>query len=162
MQLRSKNTEDAGRVYWRCSSFRGERGIPIKGRMFTPPPRPLTSKAPDSSHRRYYREKKRKIPAPRQMLCTDIQVQAKDTDKAFVRAWNLLVGHRMRYAASYREMVRDGKDALVRYRAVEMARLLVERGRLQEFDYDLSRKVLDHIDVTADGKLAVTFLMGTR
>ena len=43
-----------------------------------------------------------------------------------------------------------------------MARLLEERGRLREFDYDLSRKVLDHIEVTADGKLEVIFLTGTR
>lgn len=96
------------------------------------------------------------------MLCTDIQITAKNANKAFMRAWNLLVGHRMRYAASYREMARDGKDALVRYRAGEMARLLEERGKLREFDYDLSRKVLDHIEVTADGKLAVIFLTRTR
>ena len=96
------------------------------------------------------------------MLCTDIQVPAKDADKAFMRAWNLLVGHRMRYAASYRETAKDGKEALVRYRAREMARLLEERGRLREFDYDLSRKVLDHNEVNADGKLAVIFLSGTR
>lgn len=96
------------------------------------------------------------------MLCTDIHVQAKDADKTFMRAWNLLVGHRMRYAASYWEMARDGKDALARYRAGEMARLLEECGRIREFDYDLSRKVLDHIEVTADGKLAVIFLTGTR
>ena len=136
--------------------------MPVEGRTFTPPPRPLTSKAPDSSQRRYYRQKKRKLPAPRHMLCTDILVKAKDADKAFMRAWNLLVGHRMRYAASYREMAKDGKDALVRYRAAEMARLLEERGRIGEFDYDLSRKVLDHIEVTIDGKLAVIFHTGTR
>ena len=102
------------------------------------------------------------LPEPRQMLCTDIQAQAKDADKDFMQAWNLLVGHRMRYAASYRVMARDVKNALVRYRAGEMAGLLEVRGRLREFDYDLSRKVLDHIEVTADGKLAVIFLTGTR
>lgn len=96
------------------------------------------------------------------MLCTDIQAQAKDADKDFMQAWNLLVGHRIRYAASYRVMARDDKNALVRYRAGEMARMLEERGKLREFDYDLSRKVLDHIEVTADGKLAVIFLTRTR
>ena len=130
--------------------------------MFTPPPTALWSKVPDSAHRRYYREKKRKLPDPRQMLCTDIQVPAKEADKAFMRAWNLLVGHRMRYAVSFREMARDGKDELTRYRVWEMARLLTQRGRLRESDYDLSRKVLDHIEMTADGKLAVIFLTGTR
>ena len=68
----------------------------------------------------------------------------------------------MRYAASYREMAKDGEYEMIRYRAGEMARLLEERGRLREFDYDLSRKVLDHIEVTAVGKLAVIFLTGTR
>ena len=43
-----------------------------------------------------------------------------------------------------------------------MTRLLEERGRIGEFDYDLSRKVLDHIEVTADGKLVVIFSTGTR
>jgi hypothetical protein len=162
MQLRSTRIVDAGRVYWRCSSFRGERGRPVEGRTFTPPPMPLRLKGAVPRYVEARRAKDRKLPVPRQMLCTDIQVAAKDADKAFMRAWNLLVGHRMRYAASYREMVHDGRDALVRYRAGEMARLLEERGRLREFDYDLSRKVLDHIEVTADGKMAVIFLTGTR
>jgi hypothetical protein len=64
--------------------------------------------------------------------------------------------------ASFQEMARDGKDELIRYRAREMARLLEERGRLREFDYDLVNKVLDHIEVTTVGKLAVIFLTGTR
>ena len=157
-----KNEEHKDEVYWRCSSFRGERGKPVEGRIFTPPPRPLTSKVPDSSHRVYYRKHKRKLPAPRQMLCTDIQVQAKDADKAFMRAWNFLVSHGLRYTASFREMARDGKDELVKYRAREMERLLGEWGRIREFDYGLCNKVLDHIEVTVDGRLAVIFLTGTR
>ena len=97
----------------------------IEGRMFTPP-QPLTSKAPDS--RFADTKKKRKLPPPRQMLCTDIQVPAEEADKAFMRAWNFLVSHGLRYAASFREMARDGKDELIRYRAREMGRLL-ERGK---------------------------------
>ena len=162
MLLRSKRTEDEGRAYWRCSSFLGKRGKPIEGRTFTPLPKPLTSKVPESAARRYYREHKRKLPAPRQMLCTDIQVQSKDADKAFMRAWNLLVGHGMRYVASFNELAREGKDELVRYRAKEMVRLLGERGRLKEFDYGLCNQVLDHIEVTEYGRLAVIFLTGTR
>ena len=103
----------------------------------------------------------RKLPAPRQMLCTDIPVQAKDADKAFTRAWNLLISHGLRYAASFRETVRDGKDDLVRYRAREMIRLL-DRGRIREFDYGFCNQVLDHVEVTDVGRLAVIFLAGTR
>ena len=68
----------------------------------------------------------------------------------------------MRYATCFREMTRDGKDELLRYRAREMGRLLGERGRIREFDYELMMKILDHVEVTADGKLAVIFLTGTR
>ena len=63
------------------------------------------------------------------MLCTDIRVPAEEADKAFMRAWNFLVSHGLRYAASYREMARYEKDELIRYRAGEMARLL-DRGRI--------------------------------
>ena len=96
------------------------------------------------------------------MLCTDIRVPAEEADKAFVRAWNFLVSHGLRYAASFREMARDGKDELVRYRAREMERLLCDRGRIREFDYGLCNKVLDHVEVTDVGRLAVIFLTGTR
>ena len=95
------------------------------------------------------------------MLCTDIRVPAEEADKAFMRAWNFLVSHGLRYTASYREMARDGKDELVKYRAREMAKLL-ERGRIREFDYLLVNKVLDHIEVREDGRLVIIFLTGTR
>jgi hypothetical protein len=59
-------------------------------------------------------------------------------------------------------MARDGKDELIRYRASEMGRLLGEKDRIREFEYDLALKVLDHIEVTVNGRLAVIFLTGTR
>ena len=96
------------------------------------------------------------------MFCTDIQVPAKEADKAFTRAWNFLVSHGLRYAASFREMARDGENELVRYRAREMGRLLGERGRIREFDYWLCHKVLYHVELTDFGRLAVIFLTGTR
>jgi hypothetical protein len=95
------------------------------------------------------------------MLCTDIHVPTEETDKAFMRAWNFLVSHGLRYAASFREMARYGKDELVRYLAREMGRLL-DRGRIREFDYGLANQVLDHVEVTDVGRLAVIFLTGTR
>ena len=82
--------------------------------------------------------------------------------KPSCEALNLLVGHGMRYITSFKEMARGSKDPLTRYRASEMVRLLGERGRIRVFGYGLTRKVLDHIEVTDDGKLAVIFLTGTR
>jgi len=96
------------------------------------------------------------------MLYTDIQVPTEEADKAFMRSWNFLVSHGLRYASSFREMARDGKDELVRYRAREMGRLLGEKGRIREFDYGLMMRVLGHIEVTPVGRLAVIFLTGTR
>ena len=96
------------------------------------------------------------------MFCTDIQVTYEEADKAFMRAGNFLVSHGLRYAASFREMAKDGKDELIRYRAREMGRLLREKGRIREVDYGLMLKVLDHIEVTGVGRLAVIFLTGTR
>lgn len=162
MMLRPKKEEHKEQAYWRCKSFLGERGTPIEGRTFTPPPRPLTSKAPDTKHVKNYRKHHRKLPLARQMLCTDIRIPAEEADKAFIRAWNLLVGHSLRYVASFNELARDGENELVRYRAREMVRLLGERGRLREFDYGLCNQVLDHIEVTEYGRLAVNFLTGTR
>lgn len=95
------------------------------------------------------------------MLCTDIRVPAEEADKAFIRAWSLIVGHGIRYVASFRELAWDGENALSRYRAREMIRLL-DRGRIREFDYGLMNQVLDHIEVTDMGRLAVIFLTGTR
>ena len=87
---------------------------------------------------------------------------AEEADKAFIRAWNLLVGHSLRYAASFNGLARDGEYELVRYRAREMVRLLGERGRLREFDYGLCNQVLDHVEVTDAGRLVVIFLRGTQ
>ena len=134
----------------------------IEGRNFTPPPMPLRLKGAVPRCVEVRRAKERKLPVPRQMLCTDIQVPAEEANKAFMRAWNFLISHSLRYAASFKEMARDGKDELVRYRAREMGRLLGERGRIREFDYNLVNSVLDHVEVTDVGRLAVIFLTGTR
>ena len=79
-----------------------------------------------------------------------------------MRAWNFLVSHGLRYAASFRELARDGENELIRYRAREMGRLLGEKGRIQEFDYELMLQVVSHFEVTLVSKLAVIFLTGTR
>ena len=142
-------------------SFLGEYGTPIESKMFTLPPMSLKNKGPVSWDTARQREKRRKLPASRQMLYTDIQVPAEETDKAFMRAWNFLVSHGLRYAASFREMAREGKDELIRYRAREIG-MMLECGRIRESDYDLMLNVLDHIEVTDVGRLAVIFLTGTR
>ena len=48
------------------------------------------------------------------------------------------------------------------YHASEMLRLMDEVGKITEFDYMLSVKVLDRMDLMPEGKLAVVFLSGIR
>ena len=96
------------------------------------------------------------------MFCTDIQIPADAPEKAFVKAWNLIISHRLRYASSFHRTATTSPDILVRYWANEMIRLLSEVGRIEAFDYELSLRILDHIEVTPDGKLAVIFLTGTK
>ena len=83
-------------------------------------------------------------------------------EKAFVRAWNLVVSKKLQYGAALRRTAETAEDALTRYRAREMFRLLDEVGKLSVFDYYFSLKVLDHMELLPDGKLAVVFLSGVR
>jgi len=60
-----------------------------------------------------------------------------------VEAWNQLV--------QYRDDLEESAGILTRYRARELLRLIREGKKLEQFDYVLSLKVLDHIEVGVDG-----------
>lgn len=98
MQISPNRQEDYDLI-WRCSSFNGMWGMIIEDRRFTPKPKALWA---DSQLQRviHYREKKRKLPAERQMLCTDIQVLVGKAEQAFLQVYNQLVHQRLRYMAS--------------------------------------------------------------
>ena len=95
------------------------------------------------------------------MLCTDIRLLAEDVDKAFMRAWNFLVSHGMRYAASFREMDRDGENESVCSRAKEIGSLL-DSDRILKLDYGVMMKVIRHIEVNVEGTMVVIFIAGTK
>lgn len=133
----------------------GEHRIAVDGRTFTPPSMALWSKYPDSRYA-HYRAKHRKLPKEQQMLCTDIQIPVGVPEKALVRAWNRIVSQGLQSTAA------ESEDTLMQYRANEMVRLISEVGRIEAFDYELLLKVLDHIEVKPEGKLAMIFLEGTR
>ena len=96
------------------------------------------------------------------MLCTDIQIPADAPEKGFVKAWNLIVSHSTRYAASFERIAKESENLHIKYMATEMSHLINTGRKLTEFDYKLSLKILDHIEVTPDGKLAVIFLTGMK
>ena len=89
------------------------------------------------------------------MLCTDIQVPVKAPEAAFIAAWNTLVREKAKIRAG-------GDSALAKYRASELMGLLESTGEIHAFDYALSIRVLDCIEVGPDGKLTVSFLAGIR
>lgn len=94
--------------------------------------------------------------------CAEVKIPLDAPEKAFVRAWNLVVSKKLQYSAALRRRTKNAEDALSCYRAKEMLRLLDEVGKLVAFDYHFSLKVLDHIELMSDGKLAVVFLSGVR
>lgn len=94
--------------------------------------------------------------------CAQVKIPLDAPEKAFVRAWNLVVSKKLQYGAALRRKVETAEDALIRYRAKEMLRLLDEVGKLPSFNYYFSLKVLDHMELMPDGKLTVVFLSGMR
>ena len=95
-------------------------------------------------------------------LCAQIKIPLDAPEKAFVRAWNLVVSKKLQYGAALRRRAEIAEDVLIRYRTKEMLRFLDEVGKLETFDYYFSLKVLDHMELMPDGKLAVVFLSGVR
>ena len=160
MLLESKRVGEGGRKYWRCSSFQGKHGTLVEGRTFMQKPMALWSKYPDSSYAQY-RANHRKLPEERQMLCTDAETLADVPEKTFVKAWNQINSHRQRYVASFARIANKSDSPLLQYRAGELVRLVNEGQRIETFDYELSLKVHDHIEVMPEGKLAVLLLTGT-
>lgn len=65
------------------------------------------------------------------------------------------------YTGSLTRIVSETGDVLLQYRAREIAQLINEGHKLTAFDYKLSQKILDHIEVISGGKLRVIFLTGT-
>jgi len=95
------------------------------------------------------------------MLCTDIEIDASLPEEAFVKAYNQIISNCEDYWPVL-EHALEGEDLLTRYRAQELMDLMKMGQKLNEFDYELSLRILDHIEVTPDGKLTVIFLAGIR
>lgn len=60
-----------------------------------------------------YRERYYKPPKERPMLCTDVHISIDLPQKAFCRAWNLIVAKKLRYQATLRSTVDNAEDILV-------------------------------------------------
>jgi len=96
------------------------------------------------------------------MLCTDIQVPVGKAEQAFLQVYNQLVHQRLRYMASLKRVEEQSETLLLQYRASELRQMLSSGETLTQFGYELSLKLLDHLEVTTEGKLSVIFLAVVR
>jgi site-specific DNA recombinase len=146
--LDQKRRGEEGRMFLRYRSFHGNRGIAVEGYTFTV--KPLYRKSINLKVTRRWKD-----PLPRQMFCTDIEIDA-DADapeKAFVEAWNQLVeNNEMLLQRS------EGKDVLQVYCRNELIGLIQEYGYIESMPYELMLKTLGHIEIWEDGSIVVHFL----
>ena len=149
----SNRVGENNRPYLRCKSFNGRKWTEIEGRMFTP--KPLHRKSLEA-----YNINRRKDPLPRQMYCTDIQLDVDAPETAFITAWNYLVENKVDFETEWKSIMEWG-DKLLAYRAKELMRLVEEIGLIEEATYELVIKTLSHMEVGADGEINVIFLSGT-
>jgi len=137
-------TDENGNKYFRCKSFKGNKGTPIEGRQFTPKPQKRWSTNPNVI-------KQRKDPPPRQMYCSDIKIDKERVERAFIEAFNITVDKA--------DSLRESEDPLQNARVRELKKLL-ERGKIEDLDKDIIKKVLESIEVDENGELEVRFLAG--
>lgn len=146
---------------YRCMSRKTQSAVEVPGQTYTPPHK-ATFNLNASPELIAYRERYCKPPKERPMLCTDIRISIDLPQKAFCRAWNLIVAKKLRYQATLRSTVDNAEDILVRYRAEEMCLLIDEIGKINEFSYPLMLKTLDRVVVNANGKLTFIFQSGIK
>lgn len=146
---------------YRCMSRKTQSAVEVSGQTYTPPHK-ATFNLNASPELIAYRERHCKPPKERPMLCTDVRISIDLPQKAFCRAWNLIVAKKLRYQATLRSTVDNAEDILVRYRAEEMCLLIDEIGKINEFSYPLMLKTLDRVVVNTNGKLSFIFQSGIK
>ena len=58
--------------------------------------------------------------------------------------------------------LRESNSSLQRYKAKQFAKIIAERGQIQEFDVDLYFALTEKVVVHEDGSLTVNLLDGTE
>ena len=92
----------------------------------------------------------------------DARVSLGRPEQVFTQAWNLIMSKKQMYTARVKKVSETDESELTRYHASEMLRLMDEVGKIAEFNYLLSVKVLDRMELMSDNKLAVVFFSGIR
>jgi len=145
---------------YRCRSRKDHTAVEVPGMMYTPPSRLRVQKPTPAMVS--YREKYNHPEPSRQMICSDIKIPWELPGKAFVQAWNLIIGKKTRYQASLHLTAETADNPLTRYRAREMISLLDEVDRITDFYYPLMLRTLDFVEVRPPDKLSFVFQCGIR
>ncbi len=95
------------------------------------------------------------------MLCTDIRIPAGEPELAFIKAWNLLVDEYEYHLTEWTKIMR-GDDLLMAYRLRALKSLIEKFGRIEIMNYELTLKMLDHIEIKAEQEMKIIFFDGTR
>jgi site-specific DNA recombinase len=139
----SNRVGEDNRPYLRCKSFNERKWTEVEGRMFTP--KPLHRKSLKT-----YNINRRKNPLPRQMYCTDIQIDVDSPETAFITTWNYMVENKANFETEWKSIMECG-DKLLAHRAKELMRLVEEIGLIEEAGYELVIKT----DLVIGYKLAI-------
>ena len=99
---------------------------------------------------------------PDDVVHKELRVPLGRPERVFVQAWNLVMSKRQLYEARLKRVSENDESELNRYHASEIKRLLDNLGKITEFDYLLSMKVLDRMELMPGNKLAVVILSGIR
>lgn len=92
----------------------------------------------------------------------ELRVPLGRPERVFVQAWNLVLSKMQMYEARLKRVSETDESELTRYHASEMMRLMDVVGKITEFDYLLSMKTLDRVELQPEGKMTVVFLSGIR
>ena len=147
-------------TYHRCISRRDHTGVEVPSMTYIPPHKAGYNYNPTPELAAY--RKTYKKPTPRPFLCTDVKIRTDRFPKAFVQAWNLIIGKKQRYLAPLQTTAAESDNPLTAYRAEEMMGLLEIVGRLESFDFPLMARTLDRVEILPTEKLTFVLQCGIR
>ena len=81
--------------------------------------------------------------------------------QAFVNVFNMMIENKEYFLDKWKGM-RESDSSLQRYKAKQFAKIIAERGQIQEFDVELFFALTEKVVVHGEGRLMVVLLDGTE
>lgn len=93
--------------------------------------------------------------------CTSKTLYEKDLHRAFLMAWNAILENREDFLEGWQTQA-QGNDVLAAFRAKQFMQLTKDTTPLQELDFALVSKTLEHCTIEPLGVINFYFLDGTE